>query len=237
MEIGKYNELKFIKKSGNGLYFSDGKDEALLPYIDVPAGIQENDVLNLFVFLDNEDKPRATTQKPFACVDEFATLTVVSENDRGSYLDWGISKDLFVPLREQKTPMEIGEQYLVYISLDRVNGRIIGSTKLVNFIEISDYDVKQGDEVELIIADRSDLGYNAIINKKYMGLIYYNEVFESLQPGDVRKGFIKQIRDDDKIDLSLQAIGYKQILDFKDTLLAELKKQRRFILGRQKHPR
>ncbi|MCO4294362.1 S1-like domain-containing RNA-binding protein [Solitalea sp. MAHUQ-68] len=224
MEIGKYNELKFVKKSGAGLYFSDGKGEALLPYMEVPEGLQENDSLNLFVFLDGEDKPRATIQKPLACVDEFVALTVVSENERGAYMDWGLSKDLFVPLREQKTQMEIGEQYLVYISLDRVNGRIIGSTKLTNFIELSDFDVKQGDEVELIIADRTDLGYNAIVNKKYMGLLYHNEVFEHLYPGDVKKGYIKQIREDDKIDLSLQAIGYKQVLDFKTTLLNQLEK-------------
>lgn len=237
IEIGKNNELTFINKTNAGLYLTDGKDEVLLPYIHVPDGIEVGDTLNVFVYLDNENKPIATTQKPLAYVGDFAYLTVIDANEHGAFMDLGIAKDIFVPYMEQRVPMEIGEQYIVYIFLDELNGRIVASSKINSFIQTSNFTVKQGDEVQLLITEETDLGYNAIIDNKYIGLLYHNELFEPLQAGDVKKGYIKQIREDDKIDLSLQPIGYGHILDLKDVLLNKLEQNKgRIALGDKSSP-
>ncbi|WP_142604425.1 CvfB family protein [Solitalea koreensis] len=237
IEIGKENELTFINKTNAGLYLSDGIDEVLLPYIHVPDGLQVGDSLSVFVYLDNENKPIATTQKPLAYVGQFAYLTVIDANEHGAFLDLGIAKDIFVPYMEQRVPMEIDEQYIVYLYLDELSGRIVASSKIGGFLQVSDFDVNQGDEVQLLITEETDLGYNAIINNKYIGLLYHNELFEPLQPGDVKKGFIKQIREDNKIDLSLQRIGFSHILDLKTILLEKLEKnQGKLNLGDKSSP-
>ncbi len=237
IEIGKYNELRFIKKTDIGLILTDGEKEALLPYNYAPNNVEQGDNLHVFVYIHSDGRMLATTQTPLACVGEFAFLKVVVVNENGVFMDLGIDKDVFVPEREQKRPMRLEEKYVVYIYLDEINDRMLASSKLANYVDEADFDFEPGDEVSLMISDRSDLGYSAIINQQYMGLLYHNEVFEELQPGDLRRGFIKKITGDNKIDLSLQVIGFKHILDLKDSLMIELKENNGLLpLGDKSSP-
>ncbi|RZL13752.1 MAG: RNA-binding protein, partial [Pedobacter sp.] len=154
----------------------------------------------------------------------------VDANEDGAYLDLGIGKDVYVPTREQKRMMEIGESYAVYVYLDETNNRMLASSRLDKFIEEDDFDFDEGDEVSLLITEKTDLGYNAIINNRYIGLLYHNELFANLQPGEKRKGWIKKVRVEGKIDLTLQPTGFGHILDSKDVILKELKENGGTIL-------
>ncbi len=233
---GNYNELEVIRKIPIGLTLSDGTEEILLPMKYVPAGTKIGDTIEVFVFLDNENRPIATTEKPFAIVGDFTCLTVLEVNDYGAFLDWGISKDIFVPFMEQRVPMKVGYDYVVYIYVDEKTGRIAASTKWGKYLS-TDLDVKVEDEVYLLIAEQTDLGFKAIINNKFLGLLYKNEIFEDLQPGDKKKGYIKQIREDDKIDLSLQVKGYEHIEDSKYVILHQLENNKGIIpLGDKSSP-
>lgn len=230
IDIGKFNELRFIKKTDAGLILTDGEKEVLLPYIHAPEGVQAGDNLHVFVYIHSDGRLMATTETPLATVGEFALLTVVDQNEQGVFMDMGIGKDVFVPEREQKRPMQIGKKYVVYLYTDEKNDRITASSKLADFIDQDEHDLEEGDEVTLMITEESDLGYSAIINQKYMGLLYHNEVFEDLHPGDIKRGFIKKIREGNKIDLSLQVIGFRHILDLKDSLMIDLQENNGSIL-------
>jgi len=221
--IGQYNDLRIITKTDTGLILTDGDAEALLPYSEVPKGIETGENINVFVYSNKEGKLIATTKRPLACVGDFAYLTVVDDGEDGAFMDLGLDKDIFVPSREQKRPMFKGDSHVVYVLLDESNNRMIASSKLLNFVEEVEIDLEEGDEVTLLIVDRSDLGYNAIIDNKYIGLLYTNELFDVLNPGEVRKGWVKKIRVEGKIDLSLQPMGYGHILDNKETILEDLK--------------
>ncbi len=222
IDIGKFNELRFIKKTEAGLILTDGEKEVVLPYVHAPQEAEIGDNLHVFVYIHSDGRLMATTETPIAMVDEFAFLEVVDVNEQGAFMNIGIVKDVFIPDREQKRPMKIGQKYVVFLYTDERNERITASSRLTDFIDQDMHDLEEGDEVSLLIFDESDLGYSAIINQKYAGLLYHNEVFEDLQPGDVRRGFIKKIREGNKIDLSLQVIGFRHILDLKDSLLLEL---------------
>lgn len=222
IEIGKFNELRFSKKTQTGLILSDGDREVLLPFTEAPDNIEIGDNIHVFTYIHSDGRLMATTQTPIAQVDEFAFLTVVDITDQGAFMDLGIGKDVFIPEREQKRPMRIGQKYVVYLFTDERSGRITASSHLSDFINQDEHDLEEGDEVNLLITDASDLGYSAIINQRYMGLLYRNEVFEILKPGDQKRGWVKKIREGNKIDLSLQVIGFKHILDLKDSLMIEL---------------
>lgn len=221
--IGQYNLLRILSKTDEGLTLSDGTEEALLTYQFAPKDVEVGDNINIFAYLQKDGRLMATTQRPLACVGDFAFLRVVDETDDGAFLDIGIGKDVFVPTREQKRPMYKGDSHVVYVFLDDHNKRMLASSKLLDFVEENNFDFEEGDEVSLLIADQTDLGFNAIINNKYIGLLYQNELFDTLRPGESRKGWIKKIRVEGKIDLSLQPMGYGHILDTKDKLFAELK--------------
>ncbi|WP_316789037.1 S1 RNA-binding domain-containing protein [Pedobacter frigoris] len=221
--IGQYNDLRIITKTEAGLILTEGDKEVLLPYVDVPKNSEIGDNLNVFVYMHKDGRLMATTKRPLACVGDFAYLTVVADDDKGAFMDLGLDKDIFVPTREQKRPMFKGDRHVVYVFLDESNDRMVASSRLTNFVEEIEIDLEEGDEVSLLIVDRSDMGYNAIIDNKYIGLLYTNELFDELNPGELRKGWIKKIRIGGKIDLSLQPMGYGHILDTKDSLLEELK--------------
>lgn len=223
MRIGKYNTLRIVGKNSEGLSLSDGNQEVLLPYKDVPKGIEVGEELSVFVFLNKAGQLTATSETAFAEVEDFAFLQVVDTTSDGAYLDLGIDKDVFVPNRDQKRPMYTDQGYVVYIYLDEQSHRLLASSRLDQFVEEDDFDIDEGDEVQLLIAEKTDLGYNAIINNRYIGLLYHNELFSNLQVGDQRKGWIKRIRIEGKIDLSLQPQGYSHILDTKDVLLKALR--------------
>lgn len=221
--IGQYNDLRIITKTETGLILTEGDKEVLLPYVDVPKNAEIGDNLNVFVYMHKDGRLMGTTKRPKACVGDFAFLTVVADDDKGAFMDLGLDKDIFVPSREQKRPMFKGDRHVVYVFLDDSNDRMVASSRLTNFVEEVDIDLEEGDEVSLLIVDRSDLGYNAIIDNKYIGLLYANELFDELMPGDLKKGWVKKIRVGGKIDLSLQPMGYGHILDNKDSILDELK--------------
>jgi predicted RNA-binding protein (virulence factor B family) len=223
LAIGQYNDLRIIKKTDLGLILTDGEKEVLMPYNEVPKNAELGDNINVFVYMHKDNRLVATSKRPLACVGDFAYLTVVDGNEDGAYVNIGLDKDIYIPNREQKRPMFKGDKHVVYVFLDESNDRMLASSKLLNFVEEEDIDLEEGDEVSLLIVDRSDMGYNAIIDNKYIGLLYTNELFDILSPGDQRKGWIKKVRVGGKIDLSLQPMGYGHILDTKDSVLEELK--------------
>lgn len=223
IEIGKYNELRVLSKSEAGLNLTDGDKMVILPYVHVPKGLEIGDNVSVFVFVQKDGRLTGTTQKAYAEVGDFAFLKVVSDED-GVFMDLGIDKDVYVPDREQKRPMQKGYKYVVYVYLDESNDRLLASSKLYDFVEEENFDFEEGDEVSLLITEETDLGFNAIINNTYIGLLYHNEVFDNIQIGDMRKGWIKKIRVEGKIDLTLQPSGYGHILDSKEVILAALKK-------------
>ncbi|WP_276090166.1 S1-like domain-containing RNA-binding protein [Pedobacter sp. JY14-1] len=220
---GQYNDLRIVRKTDVGYILTDGEDEAVLDTAGLPSDVNTGDNIHVFVYIDKNGTLKATTQHPKACVGDFAFLTVVADNETGAFLDIGLEKDIFVPAREQKRPMFKGDSHVVYVYLDEKTGRMTASSKLLNFVEEDDIDLEEGDEVSLLIADRSDMGYNAIIDNRYIGLLYNNELFDSLNPGEQRKGWIKRIRVGGKIDLSLQPMGYGHILDNKEFIYQALK--------------
>jgi len=221
--IGKYNDLRIAAKNSDGLSLSDGNKEILLPYSDVPTNIEIGDLISVFVFVNKDGQTIATTKKALAEAGDFAYLTVVDASDDGAFLDLGIGKDVYVPTRDQKRPMHTGEGYVVYLYIDESNQRMLASSRLDRYIEEEDFDIDEGDEVSLLISEKTDLGFNAIINNRYIGLLYHNELFSNLKVGELRKGWIKKIRIEGKIDLSLQPLGYSHILDTKDVLMKELR--------------
>jgi predicted RNA-binding protein (virulence factor B family) len=229
-EIGKLNHLYVIKEVDFGIYL-DGGDlgEILMPKQYVPEGTQPEDMIDAFIYLDSEDRLVATTLKPKAMVEEFALLEVVSVTQVGAFLDWGLMKDLFVPFREQRQPMEEGKKYLVYVYLDQNSKRIAASSKIEQFLDNIPVDYDEGEDVDLIIVNPTDLGYNAIIDNSHLGVLYKNEVFQELNPGDKLQGFIKKIRTDGKIDLSLVKAGYEKISEFADKIIAQLEKHEGFL--------
>jgi uncharacterized protein len=227
--VGKYNQLKVSKKTSKGIYFQDGEVEILLPTTSKSENISVGDELNVFVYMDNDNNLLATTKTPHAQVGEFALLTVKDVKDFGAFLDWGIEKDILVPNREQKVPMKSSYHYIVHLYIDEATGRITASSRWTDFIDYTPNNLKENDEVEMLIADKSDLGYNAIINNKYVGLIYSNEIFEPLKPGDRKTGYVKTKREDNKIDLSLQPKGYKHVENSKDKIMEVLHRNDGFL--------
>ena len=206
IEIGQTYELNVVKILDFGAYL-DAKElgEILLPYKYVPDDLSVNDSVSVFLYLDSEDRPVATTQTPKAIVGEFAYLRVLDVSRVGAFLDWGLDKDLLVPFSEQHMPMVEGHSYLVYIYRDKNDGRIAATSKIDKIIdEDKPHHFKPQDAVDLVIAHRTDLGYKAIINHSYWGLLYKDDVFVRLNFGQKMTGYIKLVRPDGKIDLSLQ---------------------------------
>ncbi|WAC39374.1 S1 RNA-binding domain-containing protein [Pedobacter sp. SL55] len=234
--IGKYNKLRVAAKNSQGLSLTDGNSEVLLPFAEVPKNIELGDDVDAFIYLNKDGNTVATLKEVLATADEFALLTVVSVNDDGAFVDIGVDKDVFVPKREQKKPMELGESYVVYVFVDDQSNRLLASSKVDEFLAHDGYDFDEGDSVDLLIVDKSDLGYNAIINDEFIGLLYHNEVFSMVEPGQRTTGWIKTIRVDGKIDLTLQPSGFSHILDTKDYILEELKVVGEINLGDKSSP-
>lgn len=225
VELGKYNTLKVVKKVDFGLYLDGGEDvgEILLPSRYVPEGTRIGDEIEVFVYLDNEERLVATTQNPLAQVGDFAYLKCSWVNEYGAFLDWGLMKDLFCPFREQKKKMEIGEKYIVHVHLDEDSYRIMASAKVDKFLEKEPAPYSNGDKVKLLVWQKTELGFKVIIDNRYPGLVYDNQVFRYLTTGDRLEGFIDQVRADGKIDVSLQTTGRQHTEEFSDQLLFYLR--------------
>ena len=180
INVGTYNELEVVKELEFGIYLREGDVEILMPTKWVPKGTKIGDFLNVFIFRDSDDRLIATTVKPFATADTFAFLEVKQVNNIGAFLDWGMDKDLLVPFREQPNRMDPGKSYVVFVYVDEDTNRLVASAKLNRYIERENIEVREGDIVELLIYSETDLGYNAIINNRYSGLIYKNEIYRSV---------------------------------------------------------
>lgn len=223
IEIGKMNHLEIARKSEHGLFLDgDGEEDILLPKRYVTKKMTPGEFVDVFVYKDSEDRIVSTTETPLATVGDFAFLKVVDANHLGAFLDWGLSKDLFVPHREQQEPMIVGESYVVRVYLDN-SDRIAGSSKLDKFMTPWPFVFEEGQEVLLLIVDRTDLGFKAIIEEKKWGLIYENEVFQELRRGQKISGYIKKMRDDDKIDLCLQKPKFERNPSLLEAIISHLK--------------
>lgn len=229
IKIGRTYELDVIKAVDFGFYL-DAEDlgEVLLPIKYAPNDLAEGDYLNVFLYLDSEDRLVATTQIPKARVGEFAYLEVVDTTSVGAFLDWGLDKDILVPFSEQHRPMEAGHSYLVYVYINQADGRIVASSKIDKFLgDEKPHDFKPQQAVDLIIGNSTDLGYKAIVNQSHWGVLYKNDVHQRLSFGQSIKGFIKHVRPDGKIDLSLQG-GQETRDKYSETILNYLKSKNGF---------
>jgi predicted RNA-binding protein (virulence factor B family) len=223
-KIGEYNTLKVVKEVDFGVYLDGGNlGEVLLPKRYVPSNCQVENDIEVFIYLDSEDRLVATTEKPLAGVGEFASLEVVSVSDVGAFLDWGLPKDLLLPHREQKQKVTHGQKVFVYVYLDLESKRLVATAKIEKNIDNLPVYYQPGDEVDVIIWAETDLGYKVVIENLYSGMLYRNEVFQPLEPGQKLLGYVKKVREDEKIDISLYKPGYEKIDTHATQILKYLK--------------
>ena len=236
LNIGKINQLNVVKIQGADVYLDNGTSgKVLLADKKMSANCQLGDALAVFVYVDSEGHLAATTKMPLAQVDDIAWLKVVSLNYVGAFLDWGLPKDLLVPFSEQHHEMEVGKSYLVKVFLDDKN-RIAATTKIDRFITDESVDFEAGQKVSLIIADKTELGVKAIVNNTHWGMLYQNELFQPVKRGQKLDGYIKQIREDHKIDLILHQPGYGKVVSLTDNILIKLKENDGVLMLSDKSP-
>jgi predicted RNA-binding protein (virulence factor B family) len=225
IKLGEVNNLLVNRGSAMGFFLIDTSgEEVFLPFKYAPDNLQLKDVIDVFVYNDSEDKIIATTQTPKITINTFAALKVVDAASFGAFMDWGLDKDLLVPFKEQATKMYDHKTYVVYLFLDETSDRLVATTKLNRYLDNTDCDLKANQEVDLLVFEDFDLGYFAIINNKYKGLIYKNEIYSPIKVGDSLKGYVKQIKEGNLIDLSLQKIGFENIDINSQLILDYLKK-------------
>jgi len=235
--LGEYNTLRIDRRTTVGLFLTDGEADVLLPIKYLPAQYEFNDEITVFVYLDQEERPVATTLEPKIYLNEFALLKVNYINEFGAFMDIGLEKDLFVPFKEQARPMEVNKRYLTYMRLDEKTNRLVGSSKLNQFLNNDNMNLEVGEEVDLIVSHITDLGINVIINERHKGLMYKNEVFEDLRTGDRIIGYIKTIRPDGKIDVSRTKLGFEKVEKYAQIILDELSYNDGFLgLNDSSHP-
>jgi len=220
IEQGKEIELKIAKRATFGLYLADDSgEEVLLPKKYCTEEMKPGDTNRVFVYKDSEGKKVATTLTPKIFIHEFALLKVSAVTGVGAFLDWGLEKELMVPFREQKQKMEVGRWYIVYLDLDKKSDRLYASNRVERFLQNDQISVKEGDEVALVVLQKTDLGYSVIVNHAHKGLIFDNEIFQDIRVGDRLKGYVKKVRDDQKIDISIQPIGFRNVNDSNSELI------------------
>ena len=222
LQLGKFNSLTVARRAEQGLYLSGGPEDILLPNRYIPEGAEIGDEIDVFVYLDNEERLVATTDHPYAEVGDFAWLEVAWVNQFGAFLDWGLMKDLFVPFREQKMKMQKGRSYLVHIHLDPETYRIMASAKVERYLSNDYPPYHGGDEVDALIWQKTDLGFKVVVDNQFAGLLFDDEIFRELHSGDRLRAYVKQVRPDGKIDLSLQRKGQRAVKDFSEILLEHL---------------
>ena len=231
IEIGKYNTLTILRDTKVGLFLGNGNEaeDILLPNKYVPKEFTIGEEFTLFVYLDHEERPVATTLEPYILLNEFALLRVNYVNQIGAFMDWGMEKDILIPFKEQARPMEKGKRYLVYLYMDDKTNRLVASSKTNQFLKNEDITVENGEEVDLIVSHITEVGINVIINEKHKGLLYKNEVYDDLRTGDRIVGYIKNIRPDGKIDVSATKLGFEKVEPSAQSILDELKASRGFL--------
>ena len=228
--LGKIHELKVLRTTSIGLFLEGGiYDDILLPNRYVPEDVQVDDVLSVFIYLDNEGRPIATTLVPLAQAEQFAVLTVKQVNQYGAFLELGIMKDLFLPFSEQREKVTEGQRVLVYVYHDDISARLAATTRWMRILKESLYKPEVGEEVDLIVFQRTDLGFNCIINHKALGLMHFSDTITELSYGNKLKGYIKEIRLDDKINLSQTPSGLQRLEASESLILDKLKANNGFL--------
>ena len=222
--LGKFSTLTAKRQQPQGIYLEDESgDEVLLPNKYIPKGFSLEDTIPVFVYTDSEDRIIATTLTPKIQLHEFACLRVTAVTNFGAFLDWGLEKDLFVPFKEQKSKMREGKEYIVFLYNDEESDRLVASAKIHKFLSNELLRVEEGEKVDLLVGEATDLGYNVIINNRHKGLVFHNEIFQPIELGDRIVGYIKNIREDNKIDVALQPQGVSNIEPSAQRILDYLK--------------
>ena len=230
INVGQFNLMRVDRKVDFGFYMDDGAEGILLPKRFVPSGLQVDDTISVFVYHDSDNRLIATTQEPFAVVGDIAALKVVAITNQGAFLDWGLMKDLFVPVSQQLSSMRLGGKYLVKLYLDKQTGRVAATEKIDNQISNDILTVKEGEKVKLQVYRESDIGYVVIVNQVHQGLVYKNEVFTHLHIGQmIDEGFVKKIREDNKLDIGIGKQGVEKLDDDQLKLIQLLKLHKGFL--------
>ncbi len=230
INVGQFNLMRVDRKVDFGFYMDDGAEGILLPKRFVPSGLQVDDTISVFVYHDSDNRLIATTQEPFAVVGDIAALKVVAITNQGAFLDWGLMKDLFVPVSQQLSSMRLGGKYLVKLYLDKQTGRVAATEKIDNQISNDILTVKEGEKVKLQVYRESDIGYVVIVNQVHQGLVYKNEVFTHLHIGQmIEEGFVKKIREDNKLDIGIGKQGVEKLDDDQVKLIQLLKLHKGFL--------
>jgi uncharacterized protein len=228
--IGEHNNLKIARTTSFGMYLvCEEGDEVLLPTKYILPDFNVGDTVSVFIYKDNNDRPIATTLKPAMVVNEFACLRVRTTESFGAFMEWGIEKDLFVPLAEQSRKMEAGLWYVVYLYVDTKSNRLVGSTKINKFLSNDNVALEKEEAVDLVIFEETNLGFNAIVNRAHKGLIFRSDVYKPIQVGDELTGYVKQVREDGGIDLAIQKIGVQSIAITADEVYNYLKNNNGFL--------
>ena len=228
--IGEFNTMTIIRQTDNGFYLdADELGEVLYPHKFIAKDDKIGDKIEAFLYRDSEDRLIATGEEPYACVEEFALLEVKSATKIGAFLDWGLPKDLLVPFSEQETRMEEGFSYVVYIYLDDKTGRIVGTSRLGRFLDEEPATYNIGEEVEILIYNQNEIGYQAIVNGMHRGMIYKNQAFTPIKRGAILTAYVKQIREDGKIDLNLEKLGHSKIDGMSKKIFDKLELEKGFL--------
>ncbi len=223
MNLGDYNDLEVARETSVGLYLTSDDGDLLLPNKYIPEGTRVGDVLRVFVYRDSEDRLIATTLRPLALVNSFAALAVRDHGPAGSFLEWGLEKDLLLPFPNQRRDLRVGERVFVFVYLDEESDRLVASAKWKKFLSNAPFPGQPGDAVRLMVADETDLGYPVIVDGTHQGLLFHNEVFRPLRLGETIPGFLRQVRADGKLDVRLQREGYGEVETAAATLLVALR--------------
>ena len=230
LKLGELNTLTALRQTDNGFYLIDEEsNEVLLPNKYVPENFEIDNSIEVFLYKDSEDRIVATTLLPKIKLNGYAALEAIDVSDNGAFFDWGLEKDLMVPYIQQVEPVEKGDFYMVYLYLDEKSERLVGTTKISNTLEKDSVELKIGDKVDLLPYDESEIGISVIVNKMYQGMLFKNEVFEEIMVGDELTGYVKKIREDNKIDISLNRFGYRAVDDNVEKLIAALEANEGFL--------
>lgn len=226
LEVGKVNKLKVNRETTSGYYLcskeDDYADEVFMPASLAPLKIKVGQDITAFIYEDSKGRLIATSDIPFAAVGEYALLSVIDTRDFGAFMDWGIDKDLLVPGNEQKIKMRTHDKYLVRVCREEGTNRIYGTSKIGKYVEASDFDIMEGDPIRMVPIVKTDLGFKVIINRKFIGMIYHNEIFSPIIIGEMYDGVVKKLRTDGLVDAALQIQGIKNLVDAKDKIIEML---------------